>query len=101
MDSIKRPEGLIHLIIAGNYSEFNFFCDMRLKDFGKGNNLFAGDVFYYYSTTDSIRGIRFYNAYCYGTHFWRKDVDYDFIKTVIRNKLFYNELIWKNGHVEK
>ncbi len=92
----EKKEPRIHLVISGNYSEFKQFCKDRIQDFEDGLEEFSGDIFVYYSYREAISGYRFYNVYNYGTHFYRKDIEYDYITPCIQNKWFTNEMIWEN-----
>lgn len=82
----EKKIGRRWIVICGNYNEFSTFCDIQLKDYSKGKNLFEGDEFIYYSSPDSIRGIRADGVITYGTYKDREDINYDYLEVCVRYK---------------
>lgn len=61
------------LVIAGNTREFESFIDLALYKHAQ-EDAYDGYEFIYYSSEDSIRGMRF-DYYCfYGTGAYRDDI---------------------------
>jgi hypothetical protein len=83
--TLKLP-GRKWIVICGNYQEFNVFCDIQLKNYKDGSNYFEGDEFIYYSSPESILGLRDFHIIGYGTYKNRNDVDYDYLKICVNYK---------------
>ena len=88
MDIIKEIESKINrkvvLVLTGNYSEFISFIKERLREFNT-YGMWEGYEFVYYSSLDNIRGMIYNNYFCYGTYYNRDDIDYNYIKSHIRD----------------
>lgn len=82
----KKPEVKRWIVICGNYQEFNIFCDLKMREYNEGETYFEGDEFIYYSSPDSIRGLRAYGIITYGTHKNREDIDYNLLKLCVDYK---------------
>ena len=83
----KKKVGKKYIVLCGNYQEFNVFCDIQMKNYEDGETFFEGDEFFYYSSPDSIRGIRVDGGIIeYGTFMDRKDIDYDYLRMLVNRK---------------
>lgn len=62
------------------------YCDMKLMEYEGGFTYFEGCEFIYYSHPDIIRGLRAEGIITYGTHYTRKDIDYEYLKLCVNYK---------------
>lgn len=80
----EKKIGKKYVVLCGNYQEFNIFCDIQMKNYEDGEKFFEGDEFIYYSSSDSIRGIRLDGGVIeYGTFRNRKDIDYEYLRMLV------------------
>ncbi len=83
----KKKIGKKYIVLCGNRQEFEIFCDIQMKNYEDGETFFEGDEFFYYSSLDSIRGIRVDGGIIeYGTFRDRKDIDYEYLRTLVNRK---------------
>jgi hypothetical protein len=84
----ERPRKRIFAVLCGNYQEFNDFCKNKIWEYESRFNHFEGCEFVYYSSGDSIRGLRFDGIIKHGTYYKRKDIDFTLLNaSLIRRNL--------------
>lgn len=74
-DFISKINSTKILVIAGNMREFEVFIDVALYKHSQEDGLYDGCEFIYYTSPDSIRGMRFDKYLYWGTGANRSDID--------------------------
>ena len=87
---IPNKKREIILVIAGNHQQFTDFCENLMDEYNETEK-WAGIDFVYYSSSDSIRGLKFNDYYCTGTYYQRKDIDWGILFASMKSSKYEHE----------